>query len=232
MDILNDAQRMVAEDVTHHILLTAPAGTGKTGTLARRIARLVEKGMAAPEEILCLTFTNKACREMEHRIQEYMGEKGQGVSVKTIHGFCYELIQAEADNPENRYVNLSVWDEEDCRELMDDILEKWNTRPGNERQMIRNSRYFFYDVDKAKRWLLERNRYTGEAADYLAAMNAILPNPFNVDKNRVRAEMAAGYDRQLHSLGGMDFNDILIGALHLLSVQPPVVIPFPISPCG
>lgn len=139
------------------------------------------------------------------------------VSVKTIHGFCYELIQAEADNPENRYVNLSVWDEEDCRELMDDILEKWNTRPGNERQMIRNSRYFFYDVDKAKRWLLERNRYTGEAADYLAAMNAISPNPFNVDKNRARAEMAASYDRQLHSLGGMDFNDILIGALHLLS---------------
>lgn len=217
MDILNDAQRMVAEDGTHHILLTAPAGTGKTGTLARRIARLVEKGMAAPEEILCLTFTNKACREMEHRIQEYMGEKGQGVSVKTIHGFCYELIQAEADNPENRYVNLSVWDEEDCRELMDDILEKWNTRPGNERQMIRNSRYFFYDVDKAKRWLLERNRYTGEAADYLAAINAISPNPFNVDKNRARAEMAASYDRQLHSLGGMDFNDILIGALHLLS---------------
>lgn len=217
MDILNDAQRMVAEDGTHHILLTAPAGTGKTGTLARRIARLVEKGMAAPEEILCLTFTNKACREMEHRIQEYMGEKGQGVSVKTIHGFCYELIQAEADNPENQYVNLSVWDEEDCRELMDDILEKWNTRPGNERQMIRNSRYFFYDVDKAKRWLLERNRYTGEAADYLAAMNAISPNPFNVDKNRARAEMAASYDRQLHSLGGMDFNDILIGALHLLS---------------
>lgn len=217
MDILNDAQQMVAEDGTHHILLTAPAGTGKTGTLARRIARLVEKGMAAPEEILCLTFTNKACREMEHRIQEYMGEKGQGVSVKTIHGFCYELIQAEADNPENRYVNLSVWDEEDCRELMDGILEKWNTRPGNERQMIRNSRYFFYDVDKAKRWLLERNRYTGEAADYLAAMNAISPNPFNVDKNRARAEMAASYDRQLHSLGGMDFNDILIGALHLLS---------------
>lgn len=217
MDILNDAQRMVAEDGTHHILLTAPAGTGKTGTLARRIARLVEKGMAAPEEILCLTFTNKACREMEHRIQEYMGEKGQRVSVKTIHGFCYELIQAEADNPENRYVNLSVWNEEDCRELMDDILEKWNTRPGNERQMIRNSRYFFYDVDKAKRWLLERNRYTGEAADYLAAMNAISPNPFNVDKNRARAEMAASYDRQLHSLGGMDFNDILIGALHLLS---------------
>ena len=217
MDILNDAQQMVVEDGTHHILLTAPAGTGKTGTLARRIARLVEKGMAAPEEILCLTFTNKACREMEHRIQEYMGEKGQGVSVKTIHGFCYELIQAEADNPENRYVNLSVWDEEDCRELMDDILEKWNTRPGNERQMIRNSRYFFYDVDKAKRWLLERNRYTGEAADYLAAMNAISPNPFNVDKNRARAEMAASYDRQLHSLGGMDFNDILIGALHLLS---------------
>lgn len=217
MDILNDAQRMVAEDGTHHILLTAPAGTGKTGTLARRIARLVEKGMAAPEEILCLTFTNKACREMEHRIQEYMGEKGQGVSVKTIHSFCYELIQAEADNPENRYVNLSVWDEEDCRELMDDILEKWNTRPGNEQQMIRNSRYFFYDVDKAKRWLLERNRYTGEAADYLAAMNAISPNPFNVDKNRARAEMAASYDRQLHSLGGMDFNDILIGALHLLS---------------
>ena len=109
MDILNDAQRMVAEDVTHHILLTAPAGTGKTGTLARRIARLVEKGMAAPEEILCLTFTNKACREMEHRIQEYMGEKGQGVSVKTIHGFCYELIQAEAVERGQLFGLADVW---------------------------------------------------------------------------------------------------------------------------
>lgn len=78
MDILNDAQRMVAEDGTHHILLTAPAGTGKTGTLARRIARLVEKGMAAPEEILCLTFTNKACREMSIGYRNIWEKKDRG----------------------------------------------------------------------------------------------------------------------------------------------------------
>ena len=65
---LNDRQRAAAENLDGHILLTAPAGTGKTDTLAYRIANILESGRAAPEEVLCLKFTNKACQEMRERI--------------------------------------------------------------------------------------------------------------------------------------------------------------------
>ena len=57
---LNPAQREAVEDLTDNILLLAPAGTGKTNTLACRIANILTEGKAEPEEILCLTFTNKA----------------------------------------------------------------------------------------------------------------------------------------------------------------------------
>ena len=67
---LNDRQRAAAENLDGHILLTAPAGTGKTDTLAYRIANILESGRAAPEEVLCLTFTNKACQEMRERIDD------------------------------------------------------------------------------------------------------------------------------------------------------------------
>ena len=65
---LNPAQREAVENLSDNILLLAPAGTGKTNTLACRIANILAAERAEPEEILCLTFTNKACREMKERI--------------------------------------------------------------------------------------------------------------------------------------------------------------------
>ena len=62
---LNPAQREAVENLSDNILLLAPAGTGKTNTLACRIANILAAERAEPEEILCLTFTNKACREMK-----------------------------------------------------------------------------------------------------------------------------------------------------------------------
>lgn len=73
---LNAAQREAVMDLQDNILLLAPAGTGKTNTLACRIANILEQKRAEPEEILCLTFTNKACREMKERIIARAGEAG------------------------------------------------------------------------------------------------------------------------------------------------------------
>ena len=82
---LNSKQRSVAENLDAHILLTAPAGTGKTDTLAYRIANILDSGRAEPEEVLCLTFTNKACQEMRERIELRAGEPGSRVCVRTFH---------------------------------------------------------------------------------------------------------------------------------------------------
>ena len=61
---LNKEQREVVMELERHVLLLAPAGTGKTDTLSCRVAKIIKESKALPEEILCLTFTNKACREM------------------------------------------------------------------------------------------------------------------------------------------------------------------------
>ena len=62
---LNEEQKRVVMERDRNLLVLAAAGTGKTDTLARRIAALLEEHRAAPEEILCLTFTNRACKEMK-----------------------------------------------------------------------------------------------------------------------------------------------------------------------
>lgn len=84
---LNQTQQEVVSNTSDSILLLAAAGTGKTGTLAVRVAHLLEMGVA-PEEILCLTFTNRACREMTRRVEDVVGAAARNVVVRTIHSFC------------------------------------------------------------------------------------------------------------------------------------------------
>lgn len=93
---LNPEQKAVVDIIDENILLTASAGTGKTNTMAARIARIVELELAKPEEILCLTFTNKACKEMRERIDSVLGEKARNIVIRTFHGFCYDVIKLEA----------------------------------------------------------------------------------------------------------------------------------------
>lgn len=84
---LNREQLRVVENLTDNILLMAPAGTGKTNTLALRVAKIIKDNRARPERILCLTFTNKACREMKERVARAVGEEASRVETVTIHGF-------------------------------------------------------------------------------------------------------------------------------------------------
>ena len=126
---LNPAQREAVEDLTDNILLLAPAGTGKTNTLACRIANILAEGRAAPEEILCLTFSNKACREMKERIVLRAGEDGRRVLVRTFHGFCYDVIKTEAKRHSDLFADFTIFDEADCLAIIRDLLsEDWPVR--------------------------------------------------------------------------------------------------------
>ena len=115
---LNAEQRAVVADLDHHILLNAPAGTGKTNVLARRVAAIVESGRAAGSQILCLTFTNRACKELKNRIFSTAHEKGLDVVVKTIHSFCYSLIKEESKAGSDVCSDFLVYDDEDCKNIV------------------------------------------------------------------------------------------------------------------
>lgn len=120
--ILNSQQRLVAENTTESILLLAGAGTGKTNTLAWRVAHLLESGAARPEQILCLTFTNRACNEMSERITEIVGDSAQDVLIRTVHSFCVWLLRQVPAGFSDLHRDFAVCDQADGIEVIKEVV--------------------------------------------------------------------------------------------------------------
>jgi len=98
---LNPAQRKAVEHLDGPVLILAGAGSGKTRVLTSRMANLIAHGAAAPDEVLCVTFTNKAAKEMEHRSFKILSELGVPVTrdlwVNTFHSFCVRILRQHID---------------------------------------------------------------------------------------------------------------------------------------
>ena len=100
--LINREQQRVIDEVEQNILLLASAGTGKTNTLAYRVAHLIEGGYAKAENILCMTFTNKAAKEMKDRIQSLVGSPAKAVERlvhSTAFAFSYSNKRVSAMKP-------------------------------------------------------------------------------------------------------------------------------------
>lgn len=95
-EALNENQKRVVDENKKNLLVLAPAGTGKTKVIAMRTAKLIGDGLA-PEQFLCLTFTNKAAKEMKERICHYLPKEGKRILIKTFHSFCYYIICHEKE---------------------------------------------------------------------------------------------------------------------------------------
>ncbi len=94
---LNPPQREAIETLEGPLLILAGAGSGKTRVLTHRMANIIGQGIAAPDEILCVTFTNKAAKEMEHRIYKLLAELGVAIHsqlwINTFHSFCVRVLR-------------------------------------------------------------------------------------------------------------------------------------------
>lgn len=217
---LNPAQREAVENLSDNILLLAPAGTGKTNTLACRIANILAADRAEPEEILCLTFTNKACREMKERIVLRAGEAGRRVLVRTFHGFCYDVIKTEAKRHSDLFADFTIFDEADCLAIIRDLLsEDWPVRSVQSLiALLKEARTAYgLQTDDAE-------------AEYKAALQRLLAeDPAAVRKLAVTEHyqfyrqlfeawqawgptIAARYDARLHDVHGLDFTDLIVQA--------------------
>lgn len=115
-------QKAVIDDFQNSILLYASAGTGKTFTVANKVGKIIRDGLASPEEILCLTFTIKACKEMAEAVSRVTDRTG--VNIKTIHGFCLQIIEEEAKRSGASYVKPNVIDETDEEEILQSLIPK------------------------------------------------------------------------------------------------------------
>jgi len=95
---LNPPQREAVLTTEGPVLMLAGAGTGKTAALTARLAHLVATGRAYPSQILCVTFTNKAAREMRHRVADHLGEAVEGMPwLGTFHSICAKMLRRHAE---------------------------------------------------------------------------------------------------------------------------------------
>jgi len=122
-DDLNDQQREVVETIDRPVLVMAPVGTGKTRVLTLRAAHAVEGGIEA-ESILCLSFTNKAAREMRERLVELFGKPAGAITTQTFHGLCASILRTEAETL-GLDGDFLIYDEEDSTEIWGRIIRKY-----------------------------------------------------------------------------------------------------------
>ncbi|QOY91540.1 3'-5' exonuclease [Paludibaculum fermentans] len=129
-ETLNPEQREAVEAWNEALLVMAPVGTGKTNVLALRAAHAVEQGVA-PSSILCLSFTNKAAREVKDRLARHLGRRGGEVTAKTFHGLCAQILRVEA--PAVGWDrDFLIYDEEDCRSILGEVARRANIKPPDE----------------------------------------------------------------------------------------------------
>ena len=115
---LNPTQELLINELERNIILLASAGTGKTDTLSKRVANIINEKKAEPLEILCITFTNKACKEMKERIENIIGAAAKEITIKTFHSFCFDIIKQEVKKSTDIFTDFTIFDEEDCGELI------------------------------------------------------------------------------------------------------------------
>jgi len=115
----NDEQRRAIECYDRAVLVMAPVGTGKTKTITDRAVQAIENGVD-PRAMLCLSFTNKAAREMKERLKSALPKKSGEITIGTFHGMCTSILRAEAATI-GIDSDFLIYDEEDCRELFSQI---------------------------------------------------------------------------------------------------------------
>ncbi|KEI78299.1 helicase [Clostridium botulinum A2 117] len=209
---LNDKQKKVINTLDKNILLLSSAGTGKTKTLSMRIGKIIAKDLALGEQILCLTFTNRACKEMKEKIIETVGKEGLKVTVKTFHSFCFDVIKKEAKKNTDISFDFTIYDEEDTKEIISEL----NPYKFNVSCLQR-----FINIVKEKS-INYKDRDYKDVIDTIIKYN---PNIFNdicknekymVDKTLVDYLkiygylMVISYDKKLYERHGLDFNDLII----------------------
>ncbi|MDQ3631874.1 MAG: UvrD-helicase domain-containing protein, partial [Actinomycetota bacterium] len=114
---LNEPQREAVVHGDGPLLILAGAGSGKTRVLTHRVAHLVHTGRARPNEILAITFTNKAAQEMRERVERLLGHSTRAMWVMTFHAACARILRSEA--PRLGYTRqFTIYDQADSRRLV------------------------------------------------------------------------------------------------------------------
>ncbi|WP_299079767.1 ATP-dependent helicase [uncultured Ruegeria sp.] len=195
LDDLNPAQREAVEQLDGPVLMLAGAGTGKTKALTTRIAHLLTTGRARPNEILSVTFTNKAAREMKERVGRLLGQPAEGMPwLGTFHAICVKLLRRHAELVDLKS-NFTILDSDDQLRLLKQLVQAANI---DDKRWP--ARMLAGIIDDWKNRALTPDKVpTADAGAY----------------NHKGIELYAQYQTRLRELNAVDFGDLL---LHMVTV--------------
>ena len=207
---LNEKQQQVVNELDENILLLASAGTGKTETLSNRIVNIIETKKAKLDEILCITFTNKAAKEMETRIKSTVKKDANKITIKTFHSFCFDIIKREAKKHTDIFTDFIVFDEDDCKEIIKSIIEKRFSI-----KLLQSLINFIKEETLKKNVSYEDallnvlSEKEGELK-YAAKSNADNYFEFKKYASNYGVALVTAYNKELEKNHGLDFNDLII----------------------
>ena len=128
LERMNPRQKEAVMHTEGPLLLMAGAGSGKTRVLTHRIAYLIEEKNVNPWNILAITFTNKAAREMKERVSQLLGSGGEDVWVSTFHSMCVRILRRDVDRI-GYSKNFTIIDSSEQNTLMKRVLKELNIDP-------------------------------------------------------------------------------------------------------
>lgn len=199
---LNKEQQKAVKATDGPLLIMAGAGSGKTRVLTHRIAYLMVEKQVNPANILAITFTNKAAREMKERIGALMGGAAESVWISTFHSMCVRILRREIDRIGfNR--NFSILDPTDQQSVIKGILKDENIDP---KQFV--PRAILGAISSAKNELQDAEAYAAQAGGYY---EQTISNIYLEYQKRLRKNMA------------LDFDDLIMTTIQLFKRVPEVL---------
>jgi len=205
MDILatlNPAQRKAVEAIEGPVLILAGPGSGKTRVITHRVAYLIKSCGVSPNNIIAVTFTNKAAREMKERLEQLLGQAVEALTLGTFHAICARILRREgkAIGLESSFV---IYDEEDQLSLIKQALEELNLDPKQYAPRTLRSA-----ISSAKSRLISPEDYAQRVSSYF---EEIVQRVYQL------------YQQLLIQGQAVDFDDLLMKAVQLFQHHPQIL---------
>nr|WGD63196.1 DNA helicase PcrA [Bacillus subtilis]WGD92701.1 DNA helicase PcrA [Bacillus subtilis] len=199
---LNPVQQEAVKTTDGPLLLMAGAGSGKTRVLTHRIAYLMAEKHVAPWNILAITFTNKAAREMKERVESILGPGADDIWISTFHSMCVRILRRDIDRIGiNR--NFSILDTADQLSVIKGILKERNLDPKKF-----DPRSILGTISSAKNELTEPGEFSKVAGGYY---------------DQVVSDVYADYQKKLLKNQSLDFDDLIMTTIKLFDRVPEVL---------
>jgi DNA helicase-2/ATP-dependent DNA helicase PcrA len=196
---LNEAQREAVVTTEGPLLVVAGAGSGKTRVLTYRVAHLIHACGVKPNEILAITFTNKAAGEMRERLEAMLGGTARAIWILTFHAACGRMLRREAERLGYR-PNFTIYDDQDQVRLVKACLEELGKDPKRFAP-----RGIHHQISRAKDQLVSPEEYASRVASFW---------------DQTVAEVYELYQRRLHASNAVDFDDLIMLTVEVLERFP------------